>query len=435
MRKKSVLASTGFFRVWAAESISLTGAQITTFALPLVAAVNLDASPWEMSLLVAAAGMASLTLGLSAGVMADKYERTAVMHVANFARLAVLMSVPFLYWADALSVWLLALVTYLISALSLLFESAMTPYVPRLVGRDKVGPANSWLEASEAVGDVGGPGLAGILVQSFGAPIAVVIDACSYVVSSAALIGLPKAHPAKERRTEEPAESHFGAIRSGLRVLRRDRYQWPLAVTSVFFNFFSSVFAATYMLYALRVVGLSPALLGLMTMLGGVAGLTAAMVNQRMIARFGIGPTAIIGLALPGVTGLPVGLVHHVDRPLALVLIGIAQFSWVFGIVVMHVCVNTMRQTMVPEHLQGRIISSARFMGLGVQPLGALTGGAIASTALGLPGALVTATAGLILAAVWPLFTPVRTLRTVDDQDDHGDDLLPPREPAVPADT
>ncbi|WP_381800560.1 MFS transporter [Streptomyces niveus] len=421
MRKKSVLASTGFFRLWAAESISLTGAQITTFALPLVAAINLDATPWEMSLLVAAAGMSSLTLGLSVGVWADKYERTSLMHIANLARLAVLLTVPVLYWADALSIWVLALVTYLISALTLLFDSAITPYVPRLVGRDKVGPANSWLEASEAVGDVGGPGLAGVLVQTFGAPVAVLIDACTYVVSSLALLRLPKAHPRDNEAHEGPEERHLAAIMSGLRLLRRDPYQWPIAVTSVFFNFFCSMFVAIYMLYALRVVGLSPALLGTMTMLGGVAGLTAAVVCQRLTARFGVGPTVIIGYALPGITGIPVGFVHHFDRPLTLVLIGISQFSWVFGIVVMHICVNTMRQIMVPEHLQGRIISSARFMGWGVEPLGALAGGALATSALGLPGTIVVSTVGLLLAAVWPLFSPVRRLRTVEDPQDRKD--------------
>lgn len=430
MRKKSVLASTGFFRIWAAESISLTGAQITTFALPLVAAINLDASPWEMSLLVAAAGVSSLTFGLSAGVFADKYERTGLMHIANLARLAVLLTVPLLYWADALSVWVLALVTYLISALTLLFESAMTPYIPRLVGRDKVGPANSWLEASEAVGDVGGPGLAGVLVQTLGAPIAVLIDAISYVVSSVALLGLPKAHPRANEGADGADETHLAAIRSGLRLLRRDRYQWPIAVTSVFFNFFCSMFVATYMLYALRVVGLSPALLGVMTMLGGVAGLTAAAVNQRIINRFGIGPTVIIGYALPGITALPVGFVHLFDLPVTLTLIGISQFSWVFGIVVMHICVATMRQTMIPEHLQGRIISSARFMGWGVEPLGALAGGALATAAsVGLSGTIVISTVGLLLAGVWPLFSPVRTLRTVDD----GTDAPADEKPTEPA--
>ncbi|MFB6820505.1 MFS transporter [Streptomyces virginiae] len=415
MPKKSALAATGFFRLWTAESISLTGAQVTTLALPLLAVLTMDAGAWETSLLTAAAGAANLVLGLSAGVWADRYERTLMMHVANLGRLIVLVAVPLLAWADALDIWVLALAAFLVGAFTLLFDSAMVPYMPRLVGAKNIGPANSWLEGSEAVGDVAGPGIAGTLVQWLSAPVALLVDAATYVVSSAALLGMPKAHPEKPEGAEK--ERHWDAVVSGLKLLRRDRYQWPLALASTHFNFFGAMFAALYLLYAIREVGMSPFTLGAMTMLGGAAGLIAAAVNQRVISRLGIGPTLVLSYALPGITAIPVGFAHVLDKPVGLTLIGISQFSWVFGIVVMHVCVNTIRQTLVPDHLMGRITASVRFMSWGVNPLGALVGGAMASTALGLANTLVVASVGLITSMLWPLLSQVRKLRTLDQQD------------------
>ncbi|MFD6966955.1 MFS transporter [Streptomyces sp. NPDC059979] len=414
MSKKSALAATGFFRLWTAESISLTGAQVTTLALPLLAVLTMDAGAWETSLLTAAAGAANLVFGLSAGVWADRYERTLMMHVANLGRLIVLVAVPLLAWADALDIWVLALAAFLVGAFTLLFDSAMVPYMPRLVGAKNIGPANSWLEGSEAVGDVAGPGIAGTLVQWLSAPVALLVDAATYVVSSAALLGMPKAHPEKPEGAEK--ERHWDAVVSGLKLLRGDRYQWPLAIASTHFNFFGAMFAALYLLYAIRDVEMNPFTLGAMTMLGGAAGLIAAAVNQRVITRLGIGPTLVLSYALPGVTALPVGFAHILDKPVGLTLIGISQFSWVFGIVVMHVCVNTIRQTLVPDHLMGRITASVRFMSWGVNPLGALVGGAMASTALGLANTLVVASVGLLTSMVWPLLSQVRKLRTLDQE-------------------
>lgn len=415
MSKKSALAATGFFRLWTAESISLTGAQVTTLALPLLAVLTMDAGAWETSLLTAAAGAANLVFGLSAGVWADRYERTLMMHIANLGRLIVLVAVPLLAWADALDIWVVALAAFLVGAFTLLFDSAMVPYMPRLVGAKNIGPANSWLEGSEAVGDVAGPGIAGTLVQWLSAPVALLVDAATYVVSSVALLGMPKAHPEKPEGAEK--ERHWDAVVSGLKLLRRDRYQWPLAIASTHFNFFGAMFAALYLLYAIRDVEMSPFTLGAMTMLGGAAGLIAAAVNQRVITRLGIGPTLVLSYALPGVTALPVGFAHLLDKPVGLTLIGISQFSWVFGIVVMHVCVNTIRQTLVPDHLMGRITASVRFMSWGVNPLGALVGGAMASTALGLANTLVVASVGLLTSTVWPLLSQVRKLRTLGQEE------------------
>ena len=195
----SELKRTGFFRLWTGETLSLAGAQITHFAIPLMAVLLLDADSWDMGLLAAAGSAATLVFGLSAGVLADSYERRNVMQWANVARALLLLAVPALWYLGQLGMWMLLAITFAVGALTLLFDSAMSAYLPRLVGKRHLAPANSWMEGSAAVGEVAGPGLAGVLVQTLGAPLAVLLDALSYLGSAIALRRLPRAAP--ESRT------------------------------------------------------------------------------------------------------------------------------------------------------------------------------------------------------------------------------------------
>ncbi|WP_433790759.1 MFS transporter [Actinoplanes sp. CA-252034] len=422
MSVNTSLAKTGFFRLCVAEAISYAGAQLSVFALPLVAALSLQAGAWEMSLLVAAGSAADLVLGLSTGVWADRYERTRLMHIANMGRLLILVALPVLWWADMLTVWILAVAAFVLGALSLLFQSALVPYLPRLVGKEHIGRANSWLEGTQSASEVAGPGLAGVIVQVLGPPVALLVDAATYVVSSVSLLRLPKAPP---NRAEGEGKPHVAEIREGLRLLRRDRYQWPLALASTHFNLFCSMFAALYVLFAVRVVGLSPLLLGVMTAIGGVAGLVAAALSGRITDRIGHGPTLVLSYVLPGLTALPVGLTHLMPLPYALVLIGISQFTWAYSIVTMQISIGTVRQTLVPDAVLGRITASVRFMSWGIMPLGALLGGALAETSVGLGGTLVISSTGMCFAALWPLLSSVRKLRSLTGEEGGADREAP----------
>ncbi|MGW7469468.1 MFS transporter [Streptomyces xantholiticus] len=412
------LKQTGFFRLWAGETFSLAGAQITYFAMPLIAVLVLDADSWEMGLLAAAGSAATLVFGLSAGVWADSFERRKVLQLANLGRALVLAVVPVLWLLDALSMWALLAVTFAVGALSLLFDSAMSAYLPRLVGKKQLGPANSWMEGSSAVGDVAGPGLAGVLVQVLGAPLAVLLDALSYFASSLALRGLPRAAP---EAPEGPREPHLRAALEGLRLLMRDRTQRSLALAAAHFNFFTAMFYALYTLYVVKELDFSPVVLGVLSAAGGVGALLGSATAAWISRRFGYGIPLAVAYAFPGLAGLLVPLAEGQSRPIALVLVGLSQFGWVLAVVVNLILSETIKQALVPDHMLGRVTGSVRFISWGVEPFGALLAGALGAGLLGLRTTMAVAAVGLLTSAVWPLAGPARTLRTLPDDSEPDD--------------
>ncbi|MBA2808637.1 MFS transporter [Streptomyces sp. KM273126] len=412
------LRKAGFFRLWTGETLSLAGSQITYFATPLIAVLVLDAGSWEMGLLAAAGSAATLLFGLSAGVWADSFERRRLLQFANLVRGLALAVIPVLWLLDALTIWVLLAVTFTVGALSLLFDSAMSAYLPRLVGKKQLGPANAWMEGSSAVGEVAGPGAAGVLVQFLGAPLAIAVDAASYAASALALRGLPRAEPSAP---DGPREKHLRAALTGLKLLMRDPVQRSLALAAAHFNFFSAMFYTLYTLYVVKTLGLSPALLGVLSAAGGVGALLGSATAARISERFGYGVPLALAYAAPGAAGLLVPLAEGQGKAAALVLVGFSQFGWVLAVVVNLILSETIKQALVPDHMLGRITGSVRFISWGVEPFGALLAGALGAGLLGLRTTLVLSGLGVLASALWPLVGPARKLRTLPGSDQDSD--------------
>lgn len=430
---RSSFKGTGFLRLWTGESVSLAGAEVSFMAIGIAAATTLAATPWQMGVLEAAESAAVLLLGLSSGVWADRYERRRIMQLANVGRCLLVLSIPLFYWFDALTMPLLYAVVFGVGALTLLFDSAMSAYLPRLVPRHQLGRANSWMEASTSVGNVAGPGLAGLLIQIMSAPLALIVDAVSYLVSTITLAGLPKAEPGgpdsaagadaadtsdgrPHERTDpdgekEPhRESHRKAVMAGLSLLLRDRIQRPMVLAAAHFNIFHAMFYSVHTLYVLRVLDFSPALLGATSMAGGLAGLIGATSATTVSRVLGQGRALVLVYAAPGLSAVLVPLAHAFDhRGLAIVLVSLSTFTWTFAVIINLVISETVKQTLVPDHMLGRVTASTRFISWGVQPVGALLGGLIGSW-IGLGQVMLLSAAGLFTSALWPLLSPVRRL-------------------------
>jgi predicted MFS family arabinose efflux permease len=403
------LAATGFFRLWAGESASLVGSQVTLFALPLVAVLVLDASAWEMGLLGAAGSSAVLLFGPSIGAWVDRTDLRTAMQAANVLRCLLLSLVPAAYLADALHLWLLLLVAFAVGGLSLVFDTAMAGYVPGLVGRRRLVAANSWMQSTVSVSDTAGPGLAGALVQVLGAPLAILADAAGYLVSMTALQRLPKAPPGRA----EEEQTHFRAVAAGFLLVLRDRVQRPMMLAATHFNLFTAMFFAVYMLYLIKVLGFSPLAVGLLNVAGGVTGLLGAWISSRVAERFGYGAVLTAVYATPGVAALLVPAAQFFGDPLSAVLVGASTALWSFSVTVNLILSETVKQALVPPGMLGRVTSVIRVTSWGVEPVGSLLGGAIASTALGLRYTLVLAAAGVFTSMFWTLFSRVRSLRVL----------------------
>ena len=239
-----------FLKLWLAQTLSFFGSQITLLAIPLTAVLVLDASASEMGGLRASATLPALLVGLFVGVWVDRIRRRPLLIGADLGRALLLGTIPAVVAADRLTVPLLYVVAFLIGLLTTVFDVAHTSYLPALIPREQIVEGNSKLEVSRAASLVAGPGVAGALVQLVTAPIAILVDAASYL-ASALLLGLirtsepPKSAPEGDRGLRK-------AIGEGLEIVSRNRNLRSMAASLAVFNLFFGVINAIYVLYLVR---------------------------------------------------------------------------------------------------------------------------------------------------------------------------------------
>jgi len=276
------------------------------------------------------------------------------------------------------------------------------------VGKERLLGANSQLAASSSAMTAVGPGLAGVLVQLLTAPLAILLDAGTLVLSATLLmtVRMQEPQPDQSRR-----RGLWQGIAEGLKPLYRDPILRSVAGSSMIYLFFSSVMLAVYVLYATRNLGLSPAALGIVFGAGGVGAVLGAGIATRVTDRLGIGSTMILANLVGGLFTLLVPLAGTV--PAATVyLLGIAQgVSQLMG-AVFYVNQTSLLQRAAPDHLLGRMIASHRFLTMGIIPLGSLLGGVLGEI-VGLRATLVVGALGTLFPVLWLWFSPLRTVREV----------------------
>jgi predicted MFS family arabinose efflux permease len=392
-----------FRLLWAGETVSELGSQVSLLAIPLVAVRALNATAFEVSVLVALATAAFLLVGLPAGAWVDRLARRPVMIVADVGRLLALISIPITYGLGALNLLQLYLVVFVAGVLTVFFDVAYQSYLPSLVGLDHLVEGNAKLTGSAQVAQVAGPSLAGALVQALGGAVAVAVDAASYGVSAASVAAIRSREP----RPEPPA--HTGLRRQvgeGVRFVFGHPLLRAIAATTATSNFFGTMVTAVQVVFLVRVVGLSPGVIGLVFAAAGVGGVVGALSARRITTAIGGARATIGGILCTG--GL---LLTPLSTPSnGAVLFSVAMFCMGFGSVLYNVNQVSFRQRLCPPNLLGRMNATMRFVVWGVMPLGALAGGAIASTA-GLRPALWIGAVGSTLAVVWLLLSPLRGRR------------------------
>ena len=396
-----------FLRLWTASAISDVGSQVSALALPLIAALMLDATAWQMGLLSAAESAPTLLVGLFAGVWVDRRRRRSVMIAADLGRAALLLIVPLASVLGALRIELLYAVALAAGALSVLFDVSHLSYLPSLVDRDRLVEGNSKLEVTASIAQVVGAG--GVLVKLVGAPLAVLVDAVSYVVSALFLLAIRVAEPPPATPGERAGIA--AAIGEGLRAVLTHPLLRVLAGCSATTNLFGRMFLAVYILYMARDLGLSAVGVGAVFATGGLGSLAGALVAGPATRRFGPGPTMIGAQLVFGLTGLLVPLAVLVPRA-AIAMVVAAEFGQWMSIIVYYVNAVSVRQALTPDRLRGRVNATMRFIAGGMLPIGALIGGAL-GTILGVPATLVVAVFGMLLAVLWLYLSPVRALRAL----------------------
>ena len=408
MTDRSLWHHADFLRLWTGQTVSELGSVVTRTALRLVALLTLGAGIAEMAYMVVAASTGVLLVGLVAGAWVDRLPRRPVLIWTDVIRAALLFSVPAAAAAGVLRMEQLYVVSFLEACLGTLFDSAYHSYLPSLVGVDRVFEGNAKLSLSSSVAEVGGPGLAGALVQLVSAPFAILVDAVSFVVSAVSLI-LIRAREAP--RSRELRQSIGREIAEGLRVVRRHALVFPIAAGSVSEHFFGSFYGALYSLYLLRDLGLTPLLLGVVISAGGVGSLVGATIAGRVVRRLGIGPTilamaiasSIIGILTPLASG-PLFLATLMVFLPQLIGDGMQTIEWIGR--------DTVVQTAVPDRVLGRVNATLDVLSHGAAPFGALVAAAIAE-AYGVRAAIWVAWLGMFASVLFVLFSPLPRLRSV----------------------
>ena len=392
-----------FVRFWIADTLSWVGSQINLLALPLIAALTLDASAFQVGAL-AAAGQAPLFLiGLFAGAWVERRKRRPILIAADLGRAGLLLIIPIAAIFDALSMPLLYAVAFSVGMFSVFFDVSYLSYLPSLVGRDRLVEANSKLEASASGAQVIGPFLGGVLVGVLTAPFAILVDAVSYLVSAVMLRRIESEEA--EPPAPAPHESVWGQIGDGLKFVGHEPTLRALAGCSAVTNFSGWVFLSVYIIFMERELGLGATSIGLVFAAGGVGALIGSILAGRLASRFGTGLTLVGSQFGFGVTGLLVPLAMLVPS-VALPLVVAAEFLQWLMLLIFAINAVSLRQRITPDAFLGRVNATFTFVARGMAPIGSLVGGILGGV-IGLPMTLVVGEIGMFLAVGFLVMSPL----------------------------
>jgi predicted MFS family arabinose efflux permease len=398
-----------FLRFWSAATVSIFGTLITRTALPFAAILVLGATPFQIGLLRLAELLPGFLIGIAAGAWLDRRRRKPVMIAADLVRAAVLLSVPLAAVLGWLSLPQLMLVAALMSLLNVAFDVATLSYLPTLVPRDRLVKANSRLSAASSVAETASFGLGGWLVQVLTAPIAILLDAATFIVSAVLLRGIdvPEPDPA-ENRDASDERGLLSEAADGLRLVVRDPVLRALTAANAGLSLSFGIGGAAFLIYVNQVLGFSPGVLGMIFAMGGVASLAGAIIAGR-ITTLPLGPV-LIGCFLLAAIGQSFVPLATSAGLVGVTLLVAQQFVSDPAYTIFDINQVSLRQGIVSDELLGRVNATIRVTDVGAQMIGAVAGGIIGD----LLGARVALWAGIVplgIAGLWLLLSPIRTMR------------------------
>ncbi|HWI53865.1 MAG TPA: MFS transporter [Symbiobacteriaceae bacterium] len=406
-RFSGLLGHGEFLKLWSGQTISLFGSLVGRIALPMMVVLVLDATPMQVGLLRAVEVAPGLVAGLFAGVWVDRLRRRPIMIAADFGRAVLMGLIPLLFLIGSLTMGYVYAIAFFVSILTVFFDVAYQSYLPTIVEPNELVEANSKLEASASLAEISGFSLAGVLVQFLTAPVTILVDAISFVVSAVSLLWIRTPEP-----PPPPAEHRQGMwseMRAGMQVLFSHPVLRALAAADGIISLFGNIIGTLIMLFVLRELNLPPAVAGVVFALGGVSSLVEAVLAGPVVRRFGLGRSLIVSLLM---SAAATGFLPAAAGPLPLVIAFLAA-QQLFGdgaIIIYMINATSLRQAVTPERFLGRVSATLRVSDWTCMLVGTLLGG-ILGELIGLRSALVVACLGQLGAGVWLWFSPVRTMR------------------------
>jgi MFS family permease len=388
---------------WVGQTISLFGDQVSLLAIPLLAALELDAGAAQMGLLTAAALAPNLLFAIHLGAWADRRSRRRELLIAaDIGRALLLLTIPLAWLLGVLSLAQLYLVAFAAGSLGVVFSVAYDIVFVALLDREQYIEGSSLLNGSRAASIVAGNSVAGLLVQALTAPIALLLDALSYL-GSALFIGRAGAIEASPAHEEEGA-----GLAAGARFIARAPLIRASLLAAATLNLFNTGFYALLVLYATHNLGMGAGTLGLALAVGGFGSLLGALVTRRLSNRVGLGKTLVFAFVLCPAPLLLVPAATGISTPV--VLVAVAEFFNGMGVMVLDVGLGSLYAALVPDHLRARVSGAFLLVNYGVRPIGAVAGGLLAA-AVGLHTTMWVTAIGALAGVLWLLPSPMPRLR------------------------
>ena len=391
-----------FLRLWAAQAISAFGFRITRTALPIIAVSTLHQPEVIVSVLMALQIAPGLLVGLVAAGWIDRSSKRRVLIASDLIRAAAVASLTIAWAFGVLSIWHVLATGAVVGAASALFQITDNTYLPSLIGRQQLAEGNSKLEATEAIAEITGPATAGYLIRFLGAPLAVAIDAASYLWSALLLsriraVEAPSLAPARPPRISED-------LRIGFREVFHHPIVRPIVLSHMVWAFSGGFFLALYTVFCLRELRLSEGTFGVIIGMGGIGSLAGALISRKLVRWLGLGRTLFTSSLL--------SLTCAIFIPLAGSSVAGSSYALIVGFLIAHQLLSdgfavafviqavTLRQTVLPKETLGRANAVVHVVTSGLLPVAAIIAGIIAEVA----GTRVSIWIGVLIGFIAPLF-------------------------------
>lgn len=385
-----------FLRYWSGQSVSLVGSQVTALALPIAAVVNFHATSDQMGLIGGLRFVPGLLFGLGAGIWLDRARCRPVLTAANLANCVVVASVPLAAMLGLLRIEQLYVVVLLAGFCATAAQVAESAYVVRILDGARLMDANVKLQMSRTTATLIGPSLGGYLVQIVGAPIAILLDACTFLFAGLA-IGSSRTSeaPTPAATVRHPlVDLHEGTVH-----LWRAPIVRSIALVLAIAQFFSYLGGAVLILLFVGQLHVTPAQFGLLFAISGLSSILGVRLVGPVVARWGPGRAMVACVALFGV-GVTLRLPAAFVTPV--LIFPILTCAWIvygLGVAAANSLQQTIRQATTPRPLLSRVQAGLLTSVWTAQLVGSLAGGYLGLW-LGLRVTLAISCLGILLAMI-----------------------------------
>ncbi|WP_437034057.1 MFS transporter [Streptomyces sp. enrichment culture] len=402
----SLWRNTDFRRLWTGQTASQLGEHATLVVLPLFAVLTLHADAGRLGVLRAVGQAPILLLSLFAGAWVDRWRTRTTMVLTDAGRALALGAAATAGLLGLLGLPGLLALAVAVGALSVFFDVAYQASLVRLVERDQLVRGNSALEGSRSAAQIGGPALGGALVSLLSAPVAAASGALFFALSFLSIRRIRRAEVIPERPEHPPRV--WRRIHEGLRFVAGDTLLRAVCLASAAFQFSFAAVMTVYLLFLPRELHLSGTVVGLALTAAGPGALLGSLLAARLPGRFGHGPVLVCAAVLGDGVFLCVPALHGTSPVTVPALLAT---GFVFGLCgqLVNVTVMAVRQAVTPDGMQGRAAATITFVGMGLTPLGSLTGGLLAEE-WGLRTTLLVTTAGMMLSPLVMALSPLARL-------------------------